>query len=56
MRTLYYLSYVPTAPLWALSWVFYGIAWLLCWVGNLIHDKTTYRAWRVLHRRECAKP
>lgn len=55
MKLLYWLSWIPTAPFFALSWVFYGIAWLLTFIGNTIHDQTTWRAWRVLHRRECDK-
>ncbi len=55
MKALYYLSYVLSAPFWALSWVCFGVAFGLCAIGGFLHDLTTYRAWLVLHRRECAK-
>lgn len=55
MKLLYWLSYIPTAPFFALSWLAYGLAWLLDFIGGTIHDQTTYRAWCVLHKRECAK-
>ena len=54
MKILYYLSYVPTAPFYALAWMLYGMAWALQWIGDTIHDLTTYRAWLVLHRRACS--
>jgi hypothetical protein len=53
MKTLYYLSYIPTAPFWAVSWVLYGLALALCFVGDWIHDSTTRRIWNVLHARKC---
>ncbi len=53
MRVLYWLSFIPTAPFFALSWVAYGLAYLLNFIGEAIHDQTTYRAWRVLHFRAC---
>ena len=55
MRLLYYLSYIPTAPFWAVGWMLYGASWALTHIGNVIHDATTYRAWLVLHRRECER-
>lgn len=55
MRLLYWLSYIPTAPFWALSWMLYGASYALRWAGNTLHDATTYRAWLVLHRRECER-
>lgn len=53
MRILYWLSYIPTAPLWAAGWVLYGAFYAITYIGNVLHDATTYRAWLVLHRREC---
>lgn len=55
MKLLYWLSYIPTAPLYALSWVLYAASRVLCWTGDVIHDQTTYRAWSVLHARNCAE-
>lgn len=55
MKILYYLSYILSAPFWALAWVFYGLSIGLDYVGGTIHDKTTYRAWLVLHQRDCAR-
>ena len=55
MRLLYWLSYVPTAPFWAAGWVLYGVSYALTHIGNVLHDATTYRAWLVLHRRECER-
>lgn len=55
MRLIYWLSYIPTAPFWAVGWVLYGASYALTYIGNTIHDATTYRAWLVLHRRECER-
>jgi hypothetical protein len=55
MRLLYYLSYIPTAPFYAAGWVLYGAACGITYIGNVVHDQTTYRAWLVLHRRNCEK-
>ena len=52
MKLLYYASYVLSAPFFALSWVLYGMSYGISWVGNIIHDYTTYKAWLVLQRRE----
>ena len=54
MKFLYYASYVLSAPFFAVSWVFLMSSYLICWIGNTIHEGTTYRAWLVLHRRECS--
>lgn len=55
MKTLYYLSFVLSAPFYAVAWALYGISAAFDWVGATIHDKTTYRVWRVLHARWCAE-
>ena len=51
MKLLFYLSYVLTAPFYALSFVLVLLGRAACWMGDVIHEGTTYRAWRVLHRR-----
>ena len=53
VRVLYWISYIPTAPLFAASWAFYGAAISVNYVGNLIHDHTTFPLWRLLHEYEC---
>ncbi len=55
MKVLYWLSWIPVVPFLALSGVFLGIALLFDFIGNYLHDQTTYRAWSVLHKRECDK-
>lgn len=55
MKLLYWLSYIPTAPFWAVSWILFGMAFCICYVGNFIHDKTTSPLWRKIHLAECKK-
>lgn len=55
MKLLYYASYVLSAPFYSMSWILYGTSWLFQFVGDAIHDQTTYRAWRVLHIRACRR-
>ena len=56
MKTLYYASYVLSAPFYAVAWVLYGASWMINGIGDAIHDATTCKAWLVLHRRACSKP
>ncbi len=49
------LSYILSAPFYAVSWMLFAPAYAFCWVGNFIHDATTYRIWCVRHRRHCAE-
>jgi hypothetical protein len=55
MKLLYYSSYILTAPFYAVSWCFYAAAWSFNFLGDALHDATTYKAWLVLHHRECGK-
>ena len=53
IRLLYWLSYIPTAPFYAVSWVAFWIAQSFNWVGDWIHSHSTYKLWLVLHQRKC---
>lgn len=55
MRLLYWLSYMLTAPFWAIAWVLCGASFALGYIGDVIHDATTYRAWLVLHQLKCER-
>lgn len=55
MIALYYASHILSAPFYLLAWLFYWAAHAMSWIGDLIFGATTYTAWRVLHRRACAK-
>jgi hypothetical protein len=55
MKTLYYLSYILTAPFWATAWVLYAASWCFSTLGDYIHDATTYKAWLVMQKRECER-
>jgi hypothetical protein len=55
MKMLYCASYVLSAPFWMVAWALFSAAWVFDWIGNFIHDKTTYKAWLVLHRKTCLR-
>jgi len=55
VKFLYYASYVLSAPFYAAAWVFFWLSYPLSWIGDVIHDATTVKAWTVLHRRACDK-
>lgn len=55
MNTFHILSYVLWMPFQIIAATLFGIGWVVESVAGFIHDQTTYRAWLVLHRRECAR-
>jgi hypothetical protein len=55
MKTLYYLSFALSFPFQAIAGLAFVVAWLAEMIASFIHDQTTYRAWCVLHKRECDK-
>lgn len=34
LRLIYWISYIPSLPFWMISWMFYGVSYVICWVGN----------------------
>lgn len=55
MSAIYYLTFVLWVPLQMVAYALYGLSCGLEFIAGFIHDQTTYRAWSVLHARECDK-
>lgn len=53
LRSLYLLSYALHAPFVLVSWFFYWLSLASDWLAGVVHDHTTHRIWRVLHKRRC---
>lgn len=34
LKIIYWMSYIPSLPFWMISWIFYGVSYVICWVGN----------------------
>lgn len=55
MKFLYYISLIIPYFLGAIGGFFYLISCVFVFIAGWVHDKTAYRAWFVLHQRECDK-
>ena len=55
MKMIYYASYLVSATFFVVALVLYATSAGFSWIGDTIHDYTTYRAWAGMHRRVCAK-
>lgn len=55
VKLAYYFSYALSAPFYLASWTLYIPSYILSFVGDYIHDATTYKLWLKIYKDSLKK-